>query len=104
MNGTPSNATVEDRILHDVRAVHDGAALPFTLDKFRDAVPRNDWLIVRIIPAPGSGAAERLGTAVDIRTGRTVDRKTGQEVSPEAAPLGIVKMGRWEMVSALAAP
>ena len=98
MNSTLSNTTAMDRVLHDVRAVHDAAILPFALDNLPDA----KWLIMRITPAPDSGAAESAGTAVDIQSGQVVDTTTGQAVSPRAAPLALKKSGRWELVSALA--
>jgi hypothetical protein len=98
MISMPSETAAEDHVLHDVRTMHDLAGLPLTLD--RD--PPAEWLVVRVIPALDSGAAERFGTAVDIRTGQVVDTGTGEPVGPGTVPLVVVKRGHWELILAVA--
>ncbi len=97
MNAT-SNMTVADLVLHDVRAIHDGASLPYSVEPWADPVLGSDWLVIRIIPEPGSGTATYAGTAIDIETGGFVDT-AGQPVESHG-PLVTVKGGRWETAAA----
>lgn len=96
MRNTSPSAVGQDAVLHDARAVHDSAALPVVLETGGG----ESWTVLSIKPAPGSGAAEHPGTAVDVRTGGVIDTATGRPAAAEA-PLAVSKSGRWESVAAL---
>jgi hypothetical protein len=101
MNGIPE-MKVADRVLHDVRAIHDSASLPYALEPWPPGShPDGEWLIIQIQPDSESGSAQHEGVAVDIATGRMVDMQTGQPAGAEAGQLMLVKCGRWEAVAAL---
>ncbi len=98
MNAT-SNMTAADLVLHDVRAIHDAAALPDSVEPWADPVMGSEWLVMRIVPDPGSGTGMYAGTAIDIDTGGFVDSATGEPVESNG-PLVTVKSGRWEVAAA----
>src|SRR6266704_969616 len=74
-------------VLHDIRAVHDIAALKW----LGPAATSGQWIIARIEPDPGSGA----GTV----PGGYIDGATGQFVSPPGATPVVIKGGAWTVVA-----
>ncbi|HXM45786.1 MAG TPA: hypothetical protein VN924_31410 [Bryobacteraceae bacterium] len=83
-NVTPDQA--QAMVLHDIRAVHDIAALTW----LSLAIRQGPWMIARIEPDPDSGA----GTV----PGGYIDGATGRFVAPPNTPPVVVKRGAWTVI------
>jgi len=85
-----------ERVLHDARAVLD-------VSEFEAAqMGMGVWVVLRVMPAPHSGAATTNETVLDGDTGRLVDQ-SGAEASL-AGPAVVRFEGAYEITSALSGP
>lgn len=92
---TPPDTNLSERLLYDARCVDDIARLQLNVGKDTAA----NWIIIKLHPAPHSGAATSPGKMIDGSTGEVVDRP--DSTVPGARRVTVVVEGEWEFVDSL---